>query len=448
MGPTDSPALKRTASSLEEAGEAVSFSRHNAKKSRKNDNDTEIEHTEDCEDPECEGCAEGEIILHFDIKPTAMEVFKMARDEVAAVEAGSTLGSSGTRSLSRLAKALFDRAIDEFEILEKTQTHIELNDETDVARQVLVTKIQHATCVVLMGRYIPSMEVLEDGTRMFDELAKKTAYQNGHILVGLGIAQLSQAGEIRRQALKTLELEEDELTEEQIETAGHIGKTEMNLIDNALENFDKGLSLLKKRKEDPPESESTFAQESIRAAQELDEYGNTLDAKLNQELACKTFDRALELLEDAQKHKADAVDSSADALSLFGSILYNKAKAADNQAEGDENPAKGLLERAIEMLVKAENMQGEDGDAKTLETLGQAYLMSTGLIEDEDMILERVEAAKEKLSHALALDPHNPNLRQQVEALCGGDDNFEYEDDDVETEEDGNDEDNAEEEDE
>lgn len=40
--------------------------------------------------------------------------------------------------------------------------------------------------------------------------------------------------------------------------------------------------------------------------------------------------------------------------------------------EGNEQESKKLLDKAIEILTKAEEMQGEPGDAKTLETVRKA----------------------------------------------------------------------------
>ncbi|KAF9113352.1 hypothetical protein BGX27_001741 [Mortierella sp. AM989] len=413
---------KRKASSPAVSGSSDS-QQHDSKKSRKDN--TEL-HTNDCEDPDCEGCAEGEIVLQFDSKPSAVELFHMAREELTSNAAGSSSSESGSVGISRMAKALFDKAIEEFQTLDKTNSHIELNDGTEVALQVVETKIQHAACVITMGNNIPSLEMLQEGTSMFEDLAKKTAYGNGNVLVGLGIAEISQARELRRKAMKALELEDedDEPSEEQKDAAALIGKPEAKLVNSAIENFNKGLTLLKSS----AKSESLFAQESIRSAQELEEYGIALDPSLNSDLATNIFDQAIQHLEDAKKASSSLVESNSDVLSLYGSCLYSKAKLVNDQTEGDENPAKQFVEKAIEILVKAETMQGEEGDAKTLETLGQVYLMSIDLIEeDEDLIMERIDAAKEKLSRALELNPYNFALEEQVEALCG-DDNGDGED--------------------
>ncbi|KAK3843536.1 MAG: hypothetical protein J3R72DRAFT_473810 [Linnemannia gamsii] len=427
---------KRKASSPEAPNPSASSSsgsssseKHESKKARKDTSDKQ--HADDCEDPECEGCAEGEIVLQFDTKPSAVELFQMAREEASK---GSSEGSVG--SLSRMAKALFDKAIEEFEILEKAEAHIELNDGTEIAGKVLETRVQHAACVVAVGNAVPSTEMLQEGTRMFEELVRRTEKANGNVLVGLGIAQISQARDQRGNAMKAMmvlaEDEDEEPSEEQTDAAVLVGKAELALVNHGLESFDKGLKLLKAK------PESAFAQESIRAAQELEEYGVSLDLKVNHELGAKVFDKAIQHLEDAQKAKVDLIDSNADVLSIFGSCLHSKARLVDNQSQSEDNPAKAYVDKAIELLVKAEELQDEEGDAKTLETLGQAYLMSTGFIEDEDIMMERFDAATEKLSRALQLDPNNEALREQVEALQGDDDGegFADEDEDFEGEED------------
>ncbi|KAF9357040.1 hypothetical protein BGX26_004336 [Mortierella sp. AD094] len=417
MSSAETSTHKRKASPSE-APSPSSGQQHDSKKPRKD----EVQHTDDCEDPDCEGCAEGEIVLQFDTKPSAGELFQMAREELASGSAGSSSFESGSAKLSRMAKALFDKAIEEFEVLDKTNAHIELNDGTEVALQVVETKIQHAACVIAMGNNIPSLEMLQEGTRMFDDLAKKTANENGNVLVGLGIAEISQARELRSQAMKALEPEDEDdddgPSEEQQDAAALVGKPEAKLVNSAIENFVKGLTLLKNN----AKLESAFAQESTRAAQELEEYGIALDSNLNSELATRIFDQAIQHLEDAKKSLPSLFESNADVLSLYGSCLYSKAKLVNNQEGGDENSAKQFIEKAIETLAKAEVMQGEEGDAKTLETLGQVYLMSIDLIDDDDdLIMKRIDAAKEKLSRALELNPDNYALEEQVEALRGDD---------------------------
>ncbi|KAF9423775.1 hypothetical protein BGZ94_008152, partial [Podila epigama] len=78
-------------------------------------------HSADCNDSSCEGCAEGEIELQFDTKPTAMELFQMAREE-ASKESAENYGAGA-------AKKLFDMAIEEFEALEKANSHLEMSDD-------------------------------------------------------------------------------------------------------------------------------------------------------------------------------------------------------------------------------------------------------------------------------------------------------------------------------
>ncbi|KAG0307800.1 hypothetical protein BGZ98_009731 [Dissophora globulifera] len=367
-------------------------------------------HADDCEDADCDGCAEGEIVLQFDTQPSAVELFQMAREEVSK----SSLSSSGSGSgLSRMAKALFDKAIEEFEVLEKANAHIELDDGSQVAAQVRETKLQHAACVVAVGNAIPSIEMLQEGGRMFDELV-----------------------DLRRQAMRTLipedEDDDEEPSEEARDAATLVGKSEEKLVRQALDHFIKGLQLLKDK------SGSSFAQESIRATQELEEYGVSLDLKANGDLAKAIFNQAIGHLEDAQKSQPESVDSSADVLTIYGSCLYSKARLVTTQSQGDLNPAATFVERAIEVLVRAEGMQDDQGDAKTLEALGQACLMSTGLIEDEDVVMDRFDTATEKLSRALELDPDNEALREQVEALQGGenddDEEVDYQDEDEDAE--------------
>ncbi|KAG0203664.1 hypothetical protein BGX28_004108 [Mortierella sp. GBA30] len=418
MSPADASTHKRKASSPEASSPIKE--KHDSKKPRtETTEEHQQQHAEDCEDPDCEGCAEGEIILQFETTPSAVELFHMAREETVISNNKATVGSTG---LSRMAKALFDKAIEEFEKLEKEVNaggSINLTDGSEAAIKTLETKVQHAACVVAVGNAMPSFEMLQEGTRMFEELTKKTEQQNGKVLVGLGIAEISQARDLRRQAMKTILLvdedDEDEPSEEQKEVAGRISKPEAKLAEHAIESFNKGLALLKATKID------AYAQEAIRAAQELEEYGISVDLTLNKALATKTFDSAIHHLESVQSTKPDLVESNADVLSIYGSCLHSKARIVDNQTQGAQNPAMTLVEKAIELLVKAEEMQDEMGDAKTLEALGQAYLMSTGLIEDEDLIMERFDAATENLSRALELDPYNEALRGQVEALQGSD---------------------------
>ncbi|KAF9919430.1 hypothetical protein FBU30_011033 [Linnemannia zychae] len=425
---------KRKASSPEapDTGSS-SLSSHDSKKARKEGPEAQQQqqlHAEDCKDPDCDGCAEGEIVLQFDTKPSAAELFAMAREELSKGTSSEGGAAAAVGLMSRMAKALFDKAIEEFEALEKAEAHIELNDGTEVAEKVLENRIQHAACVVAVGNAVPSTEMLEEGTRMFDELVKRTEGKNGNVIIGLGIAQISQARGQRGKAMKALktlaEEEDEEPSEEQRDAALQVRKKELDLVNSGLDSFEKGLTILKSK------PESAFAQESIRAAQELEEYGVSLDLRVNHDLTEKVFDRAIKYLEDAQKVNADLVDSNPDVLSIYGSCFHSKARLVDDHTQSEKNPANEYVEKAIALLLKAEALQNEEGDAKTLEALGQAYLMSTGFIVDEDTMMERFDAATEKLSRALELDPSNEALREQVEALQGGDDGegFANEDDD------------------
>ncbi|KAF9936527.1 hypothetical protein BGZ67_002250 [Mortierella alpina] len=410
MSPADASTHKRKASSPE----APANEKHEPKKPRTGATDGQ-QHAEDCEDPSCEGCAEGEVVLQFETKPSAVDLFQMAREEVA----GRKPGSGESAGLSRMAKALFDKAIEEFEVLDKAHANIDLKDGSEDAAKALEIKLQHAACMVAVGNAMPSSEMLQEGTRMFEQLDKTMENLNGSVLVGLGIAAISQARDLRKQALKNLTQEDDEdddePSEEQREAASLISNPEAKLANQAIQAFNSGLALLVKTKID------SYAQESIRAAQELEEYGVSLDLKLNADLARKVFDSAVKHLEHVQSINSDLIDSNADVLTIYGSCLYSKARLVDNQNSGDQNPATTFVEKAINLLSIAEELQDGSGDAKTLEALGQAYLMSTNLVDDEDVIMERFDAATEKLSRALELDPDNDVLREQVDALQGSD---------------------------
>ncbi|KAF9432710.1 hypothetical protein BGZ76_010431 [Entomortierella beljakovae] len=365
----------------------------------------------------------GETLLVKD----AVELYQMAREEIlsSTIITSSFESGFGPGKLSRMAKALFDKAIQEFEILEKENAHIELTDGTEVTKQVVETKIHHAACVIAMGNHIPSLELLQEGTRMFEDLAKKTGYENGNVLVGLGIAEISQAREIRKQVMKDVEPMDDDvdtfITEEQRDAAALVGRSEVKLVRSSLDNFNKGLNLLK----DKENQEQVFSQESIRTAQELEEYSIAMDIKINKDLATSIIDEAIRHLDEAKEKLPSSVESNPDILCLYGSCLFSKAKLVDNQGCGDENPATRIVDKAIEVLINAESMQAEEGDSKTFETLGYVYLMSVNLVEDDDLIMERIDAAKEKLSKALELNPDNYALEAQVEALRGDEGEFE-----------------------
>jgi len=72
------------------------------------------------------------------------------------------------------------------------------------------------------------------------------------------------------------EEDDEEPSEEQQKAAALVGKKEKDLADRALKSFTTGLGLLRSKL-----PESSFAEESIRAAQELEEYGVSLDPVLN-----------------------------------------------------------------------------------------------------------------------------------------------------------------------
>src|SRR5690349_13625597 len=65
--------------------------------------------------------------------------------------------------------------------------------------------------------------------------------------------------------------------EERRDEAALIGESEAKLVRSSLKNFNKGLALLKGN----ADQGAVFAQESIRIAQELEEYGVAIDIKIN-----------------------------------------------------------------------------------------------------------------------------------------------------------------------
>ncbi|KAF9586559.1 hypothetical protein BGW38_002076 [Lunasporangiospora selenospora] len=468
---------KRKASSPEASIGATSSEQHDSKKARTTKSSgskaEQQQHADDCEDPECEGCAEGEIVLQFETTPSATELFQMAREEAAREEEdmendadGSAGASSGILKpgLSRMAKALYDKALEEFEAFEKANAHIDLHDGGEVAQDVIDTKIQHAACVVAVGNAMPSLEMLEEGNRMFEELQKLTGDQeedkgkgkgkgkeenegvengtrkelqkNGTSLVGSGIAKISLARELRRRAIKAaMPVDEDEQDqkdafddEETHRAAATVGKREAGLVQDALKQFERGLVLLKSK------GGSVFGQESIRVAQELEEYGVALDMQLNSDLATQVLDSAVQHIAAAQEVNSELVDDNADVLCIKGSCIFSKARLANHH--GDESESKRILEEAIQILLKAEEMQGDREDAKTKETLGQAFMMTAVLLEEEDAIMEAYDNATNRLLRALELNPFNDALRQQIDAMQVGDEDEgdgyedEYEDDD------------------
>lgn len=85
------------------------------------------------------------------------------------------------------------------------------------------------------------------------------------------------------------------------------------------------------------------------------------------DLARQLFEQAFQHIEKARAAKSELFEQNADIQSLYGSCLFNKARMVTH--EGNEQESKKLLDKAIEILTKAEDMQGEPGDAKTLETV-------------------------------------------------------------------------------
>lgn len=198
MSSTDTPTpLKRKASSLESDTQAGTGSDNSSQPPKDPKRARQDLHADDCEDEDCEGCAEGEIVLQFDTTPSAVELFQMALEEASKPSTSSLDGSGsgsgseqhgGRRGLSRMAKALFDKAIEEFEALEKANAYIQMND----GKRMMEARLSHAACFVAVGNYMPSLEMLQEGVMKLSELAKETINQNGNVLVGLGIAEISQ----------------------------------------------------------------------------------------------------------------------------------------------------------------------------------------------------------------------------------------------------------------
>lgn len=184
---------KRKASSPDVAttAPAPGSSDHQPKKPRTEDATTTketIDHAPDCDDPSCPGCGEGELELQFDGKPSALELFSLAREE-ASKESLSTHGTGA-------AKKLFDLAIEAFEELEKANAHLEMGNDpaSEVAKALLEAKVQHAACVVAVGNYMPSLAMVQDGVTKYQKLFKEHSTMAGEssaALIGQGIAELS-----------------------------------------------------------------------------------------------------------------------------------------------------------------------------------------------------------------------------------------------------------------
>ncbi|KAG0256602.1 hypothetical protein DFQ27_005648, partial [Actinomortierella ambigua] len=254
----------------------------------------------------------------------------------------------------------------------------------------------------------------------------------------------------RKAILDNLEQELDDLDEgtdefeEAHQKAATIPKKEQDLVTKAIKSFEKGLGLMKQQqqKEDQQVAPmSLFAKESIRAAQELEEYGASVDMVLHMALAQTVFQTALKHMEQAREAEAALVDENPDVLTLHGACLFNLARI-DNQ-KGDHEGAATFLDQAEKLLIKAEEMLGENENPKTLELLGQIYLLSTMDIEDEDEVMETYDKATAKLRRALELNPDNVSLRKQLEAIEGGEEQGEEGDEDFDDEEDDGDNDDG-----
>ncbi|KAG0234747.1 hypothetical protein BGW42_006210 [Actinomortierella wolfii] len=398
-------------------------------------------HAQDCTDADCEGCDDGELELKFDQEPTAFELLQMARDEAAKEgrskwisdsSASTTDGNNGNdiSTTRRMAKKLFDLAIETFEKLEQARNALPKDQRDSPA--MIEERIQHAACEVAVGIYMPSLAMVEEGLAKYEQLIKIDAASSlSSAWVGLAIARISTARLQRKSILDLMEqdlLEVDEGTdeyEEVLQKASTIPTKEHSLVTEAIEAFKTGLDLLKGQ--DPV----AFAKESIRAAQELEEYGVSVDLSFNTSFAETIFTTALGHLDHAKQVDPALVDDNADVLTLRGSCLFHVARIA-NQT-GDESGASNNFEQAKQLLSKAEEMQGDNEDAKTLELLGQIYLMSTMDIEDEDEVMETYDKATAKLKRALELNPENASLRRQLEAIEGGEEQVEDEDQDFES---------------
>ncbi|KAF9975605.1 hypothetical protein BGZ73_000671 [Actinomortierella ambigua] len=398
-------------------------------------------HAHDCTDPACEGCADGELEIQFDHEPSAFELFQMARDEAAKEGRKSHRGEDEgdndedeeeeeEEKTKKMAKKLFDLAMEAFGKLEQARNS--LSKEERDSREHVEQRIQHAACEVAVGVYMPALAMVEEGLAKYEQLVKiEAAAAMASAWVGLGIARISAARLGRKAILDLLEQDLDDLDEgtdeydEAHQKAATIPKKEQELATKAIEAFDKGLGLLK---QDSKDAETLFAKESIRAAQELEEYGVSIDMGLHTALARTVFQTALKYLEQARKAETALVDNNTDVLTLHGSCLFHLCRIASQ--EGDQDGASTHLDQAKALLTKAEEMLGENEDAKTLELLGQIYLMSTMDIEDEDEVMETYDKATAKLRRALELNPYNLSLRKQLEAIEGGEEQGEEDDED------------------
>ena len=103
------------------------------------------------------------------------------------------------------------------------------------------------------------------------------------------------------------------------------------------------------------------------------------------DLARQLFEQAFQHIEKARAAKPELFEQNADIQSLYGSCLFNKARMVTH--EGNEQESKKLLDKAIEILTKAEDMQGEPGDAKTLETVREPSDLWRHVLLDRALLL-------------------------------------------------------------
>ncbi|KAG0251390.1 hypothetical protein DFQ27_008782, partial [Actinomortierella ambigua] len=157
-------------------------------------------HAQDCADPSCEGCADGELEIQFDHEPTALELFQMARDEAAkegryrrpstADDDEAAQEEKEDEHSKKMAKKLFDLALEAFEKLEKARDALP-KDQRDTREQI-EERIQHAACEVAVGQYMPAVAMVEEGLAKYGQLMKtEIAATMGSAWVGLAIAEIS-----------------------------------------------------------------------------------------------------------------------------------------------------------------------------------------------------------------------------------------------------------------
>ncbi|ORZ14467.1 hypothetical protein BCR42DRAFT_416978, partial [Absidia repens] len=351
------------------------------------------DHSTECQDPECEGCDEGQVEISFirgeegdSVQPTAEELLTMAKEEQGDTE---------------MARRLFDLALEAF-------------DERDGK-----TGFGYAQCLVELGRALTVEESIREGHGLFVALSKKKednddASKKVDLSLWQARAALAMARSIRQQKTKAFDelrqdLEdsegeiEDEVALDELMVKDQVAKEELGFYKEAIDILDKVLLNFDTLDEKPLEL-------TRQAMHDIREYMELLEQPSHEDHVTLLFDTLIRYIQLFSYENDDIL------LTLWGACLLHRQKfCLGKQKEQMCQDAEKHIQKAKEIYSSKYKKESPLG----WELYAMLKMTQSNMADDEDQVLELYDESIQAYKKALELDPDNEKLQEMLELLDG-----------------------------